>query len=213
MWRSPPAHGASPSAASVVASWGSSTSRRGPGDQHAPALAHRLVDAVDLEAHPGLAHEGGGRFRCRAHDTSPSLRAKFIGWATVPRGTRRRAADTAGSQVRLALRRSQLGQFRVPTGPSAPGGTVHPPAVEVLGRGIERERQEQHRAGAEASPRALLEVAEVAGIDAGLRRHLLDAQAQLGAPPRDPPGEIPGVGRRDVVRQDRSRTYSHPSAG
>ena len=124
-----------------------------PGHQHAPALAHRLVDSVDLEADPLLAPRAASAWATVVLTiTSPSLTAKLTGCATGPRGDRNTTLPTPPARTcasHWAAVSSRSSGCR-PAGPVPAAGRPGP--VEVLGRALERDGQEQDGAGAQVAP-------------------------------------------------------------
>ena len=162
-----------------------------PGHEHAPALAHRLVDTIDLEAQPGLSLEPRRVLDGRADDdvSLADHEIQRVGHRPAIRDEDH-PPDTPRVQVGLALSRRELAQLGVPPGPTPPRRAVHPRSVELLGSTFERQGQQEHGAGAQTHPRALLEVAQVAGVDPGRRGHGLDALAELGSPAGHTPGQV-----------------------
>ena len=103
---------------------GSSTSWARP-DEHAPALAHRLVDLVDLEADSCACCRGERALRARAEEDGAVEVAEVDRHRDRPlRGKEDEAADAAACEMQLALLAAEDVEMRVRAGSPRTGKVV-----------------------------------------------------------------------------------------
>jgi len=169
-------------------------------DQHAPAFAEGLIDAINLEADRGYLGEHIGLRLVGAENDLPAREFEVDWKRNRPSfGREDDSPHTACGQMGVTVLPGQRLQRRMAACSSPPWRPLDIAAREGERGRIEGESEEIEGSGTQASVGIALEVLEIVGIDTHLLGELVGGETKLISALDHPPGQIAWTSERGRI--------------